>query len=95
MVTYVSLFRFTHQGTQTIDSLLERFRITKAKMAESGGELVGLYLTQGQYDVVAISRWPDEYRAMNFNLWLAKQGNVRSETLRAFDEQEIARILGQ
>lgn len=95
MFTYVSLFRFTQQGAQTIDSLLERLRITKAKMAESGGELVGMYLTQGQYDLAAISRWPDEHKAMGFNLWLAKQGNVRSETLRAFDEQEIARILGQ
>lgn len=95
MFTYVSLFRFTHQGTQTIDSLPERLRITKAKLAESGGELAGLYLTQGQYDLVAVSRWPDEHKAMGFNLWLAKQGNVRSETLRAYDEQEIARILGQ
>ncbi len=95
MFTYLSLLRFTQQGAQTIDSLLERLRITKAKLAEPGGELVGMYLTQGQYDLAAISRWPDEHKAMGFNLWLAKQGNVRSETLRADDEQEIARILGQ
>lgn len=95
MVTCVSLFRSTHQGAQTIDSLLEQFRMTKAKMAEPGGELAGLYLTQGQHDVVAIPRWPDECRAMNFNPWPAGQGNVRSETLRAFGGQEKARIPGQ
>lgn len=95
MPTYVTLARFTRQGAQTIDSFPDRVQNVKAAMAEAGGEWISFYLTHGQYDLVAVSRWADEYKAMAFHLWLARQGNVRTETLRAFGEDEIARIMGK
>ncbi len=95
MLTYVTLMRYTRQGLESIDQALERFQATRAKMRSLGGELVFLYLTQGQYDLVAVTKWPDEYTGMRFLLELGKQGNVRSETFRAFDEAEIAKILGR
>ena len=93
MVTYVTLYRYTHQGIATIKDAPKRIAAAKAKMKKAGGVMVGVYLTQGQYDVVAISRWPDEYTAAKFNIAHAQEGNIRTETLRAFDESEIAKIL--
>jgi uncharacterized protein with GYD domain len=42
---------------------------------------------------VAITEWPDEETAMAFILQLGMAGNVRMETLRAFDEAAMRRIL--
>lgn len=87
--------RYTRQGIETIDQVLERIQATRERIRASGGELVCLYLTQGQYDLAAVSRWPDEHTAMRFLLELGKAGNIRTETFRAFDEAEIAQILGK
>jgi uncharacterized protein with GYD domain len=58
-----------------------------------GGHLHALYWTQGAYDIVAIAEWPDEETAMVFLLALGRQGNVRTETLRAFSAEDMRRIL--
>ena len=94
MPTYITLYRYTQQGVANIQQAPQRIAAAKAKVKEAGAELLGVYLTQGQYDVIAISRWPDEYSAMKFLLAQAQEGNIRTETLRAFDEGEIAKILG-
>lgn len=94
MLTYVTLYRYTQQGIANIQGAPQRIAAAKDKMKAAGGELIGVYLTQGQYDVVAISRWPDEHAATRFLIAQAQEGNVRTETLRAFDEEEMAKILG-
>jgi uncharacterized protein with GYD domain len=42
---------------------------------------------------VAISEFPDEETAMAFLLTLGGQGNLRTETLRAYSAEEMQRIL--
>ncbi len=94
MPTYVTLYRYTQQGIANVSQAPRRIAAARTKIKEAGGELIAVYMTQGQYDVVAISRWPDEYSATEFLLAQAQEGNVRTETLRAFDEDEMAKILG-
>ena len=94
MATYVTLYRYTQQGIANIQDAPKRIAAAKEKLKAAGAELLGVYLTQGQYDLVAISKWPDEYSATKFLIAQAQEGNVRTETLRAFDESEIAKILG-
>jgi len=94
MPTYVTLYRYTQQGITNIKQAPQRIALARAKVKEAGGEILGVYLTTGQYDVVAISRWPDEMSAMKFVIAQAQEGNVRPETMRAFDEGEIAKLLG-
>lgn len=93
MVTYVTLYRYTQQGIAQIEEAPKRIATAKAKLKAAGAELVCVYLTQGRYDVVAVSKWPDEYSAMKFLIAQSQEGNVRTETLRAFDETEIPKIL--
>jgi uncharacterized protein with GYD domain len=52
-----------------------------------------LYWTLGSYDVVAIVDSPDVETITAIGLSLGKLGNVRTETLRAFDKAEMAAIL--
>jgi uncharacterized protein with GYD domain len=93
MVTYVTLYRYTQQGINNIQGAPKRIAAARKKAKAAGGEIVGVYLTQGQYDLVAISRWPDEISATKFGIAQAQEGNVRTESMRAFDEGEIAQIL--
>ena len=95
MPTYVSLFKFTDQGMKNVKGTVERTRQSRAAIEKAGGRMAAIYWTQGQYDLVAVSEWPDEEAAMAFILQLGMAGNVRVETLKAFDETAMQRILAK
>ena len=52
------------------------------------------YLVTGQYDAVAISDAPDDATVAKLALGNASMGFVRTETLRAFTEDEYRQIVG-
>jgi uncharacterized protein with GYD domain len=95
MPTYVSLFKFTDQGIKNVKGTLDRVQQARSAMEKAGGRMTAIYWTQGQYDLVAITDWPDEEAATAFLLQLGMAGNVRTETLRAFDEATMQRILAK
>jgi uncharacterized protein with GYD domain len=93
MPTYVSLLRFTEQGIKAVKDHPKR-REAAAKAIESqGGKLLHTYLTMGRYDIVAIIEAPDDDVAARFAIVTGMQGNVSTETMRAFDEGEFDRLL--
>ena len=47
----------------------------------------------GRYDAVVISEGPDDETAAKLALATGMQGNVHTETLRAFPEAEFRRIV--
>lgn len=51
------------------------------------------YLTLVDYDGVAISEAPSGKEYTQFILSIASQGNVRTETLRAFTEEQYRDII--
>jgi uncharacterized protein with GYD domain len=59
----------------------------------AGGKMVSFYLTMGRYDAVVICQLPDDERAMKLLLDIGAQGNVRSETMRAFTEGEYCDLV--
>jgi len=84
MPTYVSLLRFTEQGIKTIKDHPKRRAAAAKTIAGLGGKLVHSYLTMGRYDIVAILEAPDDETAAKFALITGSNGNVSTETLRAF-----------
>ena len=93
MPTYVVLYSFTDQGRKNAKETVQRAREAREENARRGFEVRGLYWTQGQYDLVAIVDAPDE-QAMIAGLFnIAGAGNVKSETLRAFTEEEMEQAL--
>ena len=93
MATYVALVNFTQQGAATIKDGATRLDAAKQALRALGGDLKGWYLTLGRYDVVFVFEAPDDATAAKGLLALASQGNVRTETLRAFTEEEYRQIL--
>jgi uncharacterized protein with GYD domain len=95
MPRYVVLYRFTDQGLKSIKETVKRSQDVRRMNEERGFKVIGTYWTQGQYDIVSIVESPDE-ETMTAGLFnIAEAGNVHSETLRAFDESEMASALSK
>ncbi len=62
-------------------------------MEQMGVTLQTILWTQGRYDLVAVFEAPDEETVAAAMLGLAAQGNLRTETLRAFTAEEMGRVL--
>ncbi|MDQ4075100.1 MAG: GYD domain-containing protein [Chloroflexota bacterium] len=58
-----------------------------------GVEVRAVYVVMGQYDLVSLFDAPDDVTAARFALTLASQGNVTTETLRAFAEEEFRQLV--
>ena len=93
MPTYISLIKFTHQGVTNIKEGPARLDAGKDTLKAFGSELKTFYLTMGRYDIVAISEAPDDAAAAKVALAIGSAGNVTTETLRAFTEDEYRDIV--
>jgi uncharacterized protein with GYD domain len=92
MPTYVMLVNWTDQGIRSIVEGPKRVDAAKALLQEMGGEFKSLYMTMGQYDLVAVYDAPDDAVAARFTLMLGKTGNVRTNSMKAFPEQAFRGI---
>ena len=92
MPTYISMLRYTQQGISKIKDAPARIDAAKAAYKKAGGELKAIYLTMGQYDLVVITEMPNDDAVARMALALGAQGNIRTETMRAFTETEFRKI---
>jgi uncharacterized protein with GYD domain len=95
MPTYVTLFKWTDEGAKTAKETVNRADRGSELAQKLGGKELCVYWTQGEYDVVSITEWPDEDAAEAFLLQIASSGGVRTQTLRAFTADDMRRILGK
>ncbi len=95
MPTYISLINYTEQGVKNIKDAPQRLDAAKAAFKAAGGEMTHVFLTLGRYDLVAISELPNDETGATLALAIAAQGNIRTETMRAFNEDEIKSIVGK
>ena len=80
---------------EQLQAVIERARLDAAKRTfeAAGGKLLAFYLVTGQYDAVFISEAPDNETAARIALATCSLGNVRTETLPAFTEDEYRKIV--
>jgi len=93
MSTYISLLRYTQKGIENIKESPVRLDAARKTFEKIGAKLKDFYLVSGQYDAVVIAEAPDDATAAKASVSLAAQGNVRTETLRAFTEEEFRKIV--
>lgn len=93
MPAYVILNKFTQQGARNVKETVTRARAARQAIQAAGGKVIGIWWTQGQYDSVLITEVPDEETGMQMLLSVAMQGNISTETLRAYSEEEMERII--
>lgn len=95
MARYVVLLNWTDQGVRNATDTVDRAAQARAAWEPRGVTIESLYWTLGEYDLVAVINAPDDATVAAILLQLAGAGNIRSKTLRAFDEREMQSILGQ
>jgi uncharacterized protein with GYD domain len=93
MPTYVTLFKWTEQGVRDVKNAPARFEASKKLTESMGGKILGLYVTMGEYDIVAVTEGPSDEVAAATALSIASKGNAKTTTLRAFTESEFSAIV--
>jgi len=93
MNTYISLLRYTAQGAANIKASPARLDAARKLYAANGANLKEWYLTFGQYDAIVIAEAPDDETAAKLILMIGAQGNIHTETFRAFPEDEYRKIV--
>jgi len=95
MATYIVLSNFTDQGIRNVKETTKRSDAVRDLARKMGIETKSLYWTVGKYDVVATFEAPNDAAMTALCLALGAQGNVRTQTLRAFSKDEMSSVLGK
>jgi len=93
MPHYVSLLRYTQQGLARVKESPSRLDAARKAAAAAGGKIHDWYLTMGPYDAVLIAEFPDDETCAGFFLSVGAQGNVTTQTMKAFAETEYRKII--
>ena len=93
MPTYVCLVNWTDQVIRNVKQTVARTDHGGDIAEKHGLKLAQAYWTVGAYDMVAIFTAPDEEAISAHLLEIGSLGNVRTTTLRAYDEEEMSGIL--
>ncbi|TMM13469.1 MAG: GYD domain-containing protein [Actinobacteria bacterium] len=93
MPHYISLMRWTTQGRAGLPAWRDRVEDGERLIQESGGKLVGVWVTLGRYDVVEVFEAPDDEVALEIITKLGAAGGEETETLRAFTREEAEGII--
>ena len=92
MIRYLTLLRFTEQGLKTMKKSTARAAAFREAAEKAGVRVEGQYWTAGNYDGALLLSAEDETKLFQCLAALSVAGNVRTETLRAFESKEFNAI---
>jgi uncharacterized protein with GYD domain len=93
MPTYAVLVNWTDQGIRNVKQTIGRTDHGGEIAEKHGLKLKQAYWTVGAYDMVCIFEAPGDEALSAHLLEIGSLGNVRTTTLRAYDEEEMSGIL--
>jgi uncharacterized protein with GYD domain len=93
MPTYITLARWTKQGIEKVKESPARLDAFKQLVKSAGGEVKGFYMVTGQYDMVIVTEAPNDEAVAKVALATGSKGSLKTETLRAFTEDEYRKII--
>ncbi len=94
MPTYIALLKWTNQGISKVGGSAKRLDAGRKAFKKAGVEIKDVYMTLGRFDLVCVIEAPDDDAYAKAILGLASQGNVSTETLKAFTEDRYREIIG-
>ena len=95
MQSYIALLKYTPQGIANVKDSPGRLDAGRKTFKKLGVKIKDTYLTMGRYDLVCIIDAPDDATFAKAMLSLGSQGNVQSETLKAFSEADYRKIVAE
>jgi len=95
MARFIVLMDWTDQGVRNAKDSVKRASQAREVFQKQGVTIEQLYWTLGSHDLVGVLNAPDGETFAAVLLQLAAAGNMRTTTLRAFDEGEFGAILAK
>jgi len=95
MPTYIMLANWTDQGIKNVKESPQRLDIAKKLIEAAGGKVNRFYLTMGHYDMVVVGEAPSDEAMASVMLSLGSGGSIRTETLKAFPEDQYRDIISK
>ena len=95
MSTYIALAKFTDQGLKGVKETVKRAESAREMASKYGVQMKDIYWTLGEYDIVILLDAQDDASLTAFNLALSSMGNVKFQTLKAFNRDETTALLGK
>ncbi|HSS63993.1 MAG TPA: GYD domain-containing protein [Gammaproteobacteria bacterium] len=92
MSTFISLVNFTEQGIKNVKDSPARAKAFTEMAKKLDVTVKAIYWTVGAYDIVVVTEGSDE-AVTTALLAVGSAGNVRTQTLRAFDADGMRKIL--
>jgi len=93
MPTYIELINWTDQGIRNIKEAPQRIDAFKKAVESAGGKVNGFYFTMGKYDIITIIEAPNDDAIANIAISTGSKGSIRSETVKAFTEDQFRKII--
>ena len=93
MPRYISLLTFTEKGAQSIRQSTERAHKFAEAAKKAGVKIEAQYWTAGRFDGVLILSAARSEQALRCMAELAAAGNVKPQTLEAFNDTEFDSIV--
>ena len=92
--TYATLITYTDQGIKNLKQSPSRALAFRKSAEAAGIKVLAQLWTTGAYDGVLILEGDSEEKVLGLLAQLASLGNVRTQSLRAFDAAEFGAIVG-
>ena len=89
---FVVLGNWTEQGIKNVKDAPNRAKVAKDMVEKAGGKMQTFY-TLGKCDFVSIIELPKGDDVMAILLCLGSMGNVRTITMKAWSESQVAKML--
>ena len=93
MKVFVVLIRYTEQGVEALKEAPRRAQKFTEYLTGKGVSNVTIYWTFGAYDGVVTFHSPDDETAHRAIMTLSHMGNVRTETLRGYEQAGFESLL--
>lgn len=95
MATFIALGNFTDQGIRSVKDTVKRADMVKEAAQKAGVTMKDIMWTLGAYDMVVTFEAADDAAMTAFALAVGAAGNVRTQTMRAFNRSEMSAILAK
>lgn len=95
MPYFVLLQKYTDQGRKAMRDTPANIKRNIENIAGTGIKTPMVFLTLGEYDIVAIGEFPSDDAALALVAKLAEQGNAVSTVLRAFTLDEAEQVFSR
>ena len=92
MPSYICLMRWTQQGIAKVKNSSARLDAGRKAFKKLGVEIKDVHLTMGRYDLVMTLDGPNDETVARALLWLGSQGNIQTETLKSWNEDDYRKI---